>query len=193
MDKNFNDGSWNCTSCSADIITDGLFSVGPMSGDATVQGTLDRELNNIYSFGVDVREIAMNSGYRKGKCTFQCNAHVISVIPISQKIILHVIQQLVFVHATQLTCLWLWISTFQAYIVDPSDTSVIKSETAIAFVVVTVTDVNDNPPTFLNSRYSSYVTEAAQPGHIVVSTSAFDLDEVRSGISYLAHNLPCTL
>jgi len=36
------------------------------------------------------------------------------------------------------------------------------------------------------------VTEAAQPGHIVLSTSAFDLDDVRSGISYLAHNLPCT-
>ena len=86
----------------------------------------------------------------------------------------------------------MWISTFQAYIVDPADASVIKSETAIAFVVVTVTDVNDNPPTFLNSHYSSYVTEAAQPGHIVLSTSAFDLDEVRSGISYLAHNLPCT-
>jgi len=78
----------------------------------------------------------------------------------------------------------LWISTFQAYIVDPSDASVIKSETAIAFVVVTVTDVNDNSPTFLSSHYSSNVTEAAQTGHIVLSTiSAFDLDEVRSGIS----------
>jgi len=41
-----------------------------MSGDATVQGTLDRELNNIYSFGVDVREIAMNSGYHKGNVHF---------------------------------------------------------------------------------------------------------------------------
>jgi len=72
----------------------------------------------------------------------------------------------------------LWISTFQAYIVDPSDASVIRSETAIAFVVVTVTDVNDNPPTFLSSHYSSRVTEAAQIGHVVLSTiSAFDLDE----------------
>jgi len=87
----------------SDIITDGLFSVGPMSGDATVQGALDRELNNIYSFGVDVREVAMA---HKGNCTFQCTTHIISVvIPISQWIILHVIQQLVFVHATQLTCL----------------------------------------------------------------------------------------
>ena len=55
---------------------------------------------------------------------------------------------------------------------------------AISIVVVTVTDVNDNVPTFLSSHYSSSVTEAAQSGHIVLSTiTAFDLDEVKGRIS----------
>ena len=74
----------------------------------------------------------------------------------------------------------------QAY---TANTTAVKSEVAIAIVVVMVTDVNDNAPTFLSSHYSSSVTEDTQPGNIVLSTiTAFDLDEVKGRISFYYFN-----
>ena len=40
--------------CSADVITNGLFSVDPGSGTATVEGSLDREISDTFSFDVEV-------------------------------------------------------------------------------------------------------------------------------------------
>ena len=70
---------------------------------------------------------------------------------------------------------------FQAFVVDPTNSSVIRSSIAVAVVVVTVTDRNDNGPVFLSSEYTASVSEAAQTGHIVLtSVEATDVDLVRS-------------
>ena len=41
--------------CSADVITNGLFSVDAVSGTATVEGSLDREISDTFSFDVEVQ------------------------------------------------------------------------------------------------------------------------------------------
>ena len=70
---------------------------------------------------------------------------------------------------------------FQAFVVAPTNSSVIRSSIAVAVVVVTVTDRNDNGPVFLSSEYTASVSEAAQTGHIVLtSVEATDVDLVRS-------------
>ena len=70
---------------------------------------------------------------------------------------------------------------FQAFVVDHTNSSVIRSSIAVAVVVVTVTDGNDNGPIFLSSEYTASVSEAAQTGHIVLtSVEATDADLVRS-------------
>ena len=40
--------------CSTDVITNGLFSVNAGTGTATVQGSVDREISDIFSFDVEV-------------------------------------------------------------------------------------------------------------------------------------------
>ena len=63
--------------------------------------------------------------------------------------------------------------------VDDSDTP--QSAVAVATVVVTVLDANDNPPTFHISHYSATIPESTEIGDIVVGTvSAFDEDEVHT-------------
>ena len=70
---------------------------------------------------------------------------------------------------------------FQAFVVDRTNSSVIRSSIAVAVVVVTVTDENDNDPFFLSPEYTALVSEAAQTGHIVLtSVEAADADLVRS-------------
>lgn len=45
-----------------------------------------------------------------------------------------------------------------------------------ALVRVSVTDVNDNPPDFVNSQYEATLDEMAKCGHVVVKIQAFDPD-----------------
>ena len=55
----------------------------------------------------------------------------------------------------------------------------IDAPPASATVVVSITDINDNPPTFLIDHYAGDVPEDAAIGHIVTaSVSAFDRDQV---------------
>ena len=55
----------------------------------------------------------------------------------------------------------------------------IDAPPAVATVVLTVTDVNDNAPQFYSQTYTGYVPEDASLGHIVLaSIEAFDIDEV---------------
>ena len=69
----------------------------------------------------------------------------------------------------------------QAFVVAPTNNSAIRSSIAVAVVVVTVTDINDNSPVFNSSDYTASVSEAAQTGHIVLtSVEAVDADLVRS-------------
>lgn len=56
----------------------------------------------------------------------------------------------------------------------------IDAPPAPATVVVVVTDVNDNSPTFLIDLYAGVVPEDAAVGHIVLaSVAAFDRDQVK--------------
>ena len=69
----------------------------------------------------------------------------------------------------------------QAFVVARTNNSAIISSIAVAVVVVTVTDINDNSPVFNSSDYTASVSEAAQTGHIVLtSVEAVDADMVRS-------------
>ena len=43
-------------------------------------------------------------------------------------------------------------------------------------VMVTVADVNDNTPTFQQSRMSNFILECVQPGHVAAHVTAFDPD-----------------
>lgn len=53
------------------------------------------------------------------------------------------------------------------------------SPACYATIVLTITDVNDNSPTFYSGTYSGTVNENVALGHIVIaSINAFDLDEV---------------
>ena len=67
---------------------------------------------------------------------------------------------------------------FQAAVVDAMGTAV-NAPTSTATVVLTVTDVNDNPPTFSTNSYLGSVSELADIGNIAVAgVRAFDLDAV---------------
>uniref|UniRef100_A0A673AQA4 FAT atypical cadherin 2 n=1 Tax=Sphaeramia orbicularis TaxID=375764 RepID=A0A673AQA4_9TELE len=46
-----------------------------------------------------------------------------------------------------------------------------------AFVLVNVTDVNDNPPDFVSSQYEATLDEMAKCGHIVIKIQASDPDD----------------
>ena len=77
----------------------------------------------------------------------------------------------------------------QAVLVDASDSSIVKSAPADATVVVTVTDVNDNPPRFIDSHYLGTVAESARIGDIAFAgVAAFDLDEVHTIVHYYYNN-----
>lgn len=55
----------------------------------------------------------------------------------------------------------------------------IDAPPASATVVVSVTDINDNPPVFYVDLYTGVVPEDASIGHIVIaSVAAFDRDQV---------------
>lgn len=54
-----------------------------------------------------------------------------------------------------------------------------KSEEAHASVLVTLTDINDNTPTFFTNHYTGSVSESARIGDIAVAgIRAFDADSV---------------
>ena len=58
--------------------------------------------------------------------------------------------------------------------------TVLSSRPSTATVVISVSDVNDNAPTFSVSNYVGTVSEFASVGNIAVAgIRAFDLDEVR--------------
>ena len=48
-----------------------------------------------------------------------------------------------------------------------------------AWVEVTLTNVNDNPPRFTQTIYNEYVTEDAGPGELVTTGESLELDLVR--------------
>uniref|UniRef100_A0A3Q2W8R1 Cadherin-7-like n=1 Tax=Haplochromis burtoni TaxID=8153 RepID=A0A3Q2W8R1_HAPBU len=58
------------------------------------------------------------------------------------------------------------------------------SQVGKAVVLVSVTDVNDNAPSF-PVKYQTSVCEDAQPGQIIVTLSAVDLDEPKNGHHFL--------
>uniref|UniRef100_A0A3P9CWY7 Cadherin-7 n=1 Tax=Maylandia zebra TaxID=106582 RepID=A0A3P9CWY7_9CICH len=58
------------------------------------------------------------------------------------------------------------------------------SQVGKAVVLVSVTDVNDNAPSF-PVEYQTSVCEDAQPGQIIVTLSAVDLDEPKNGHHFL--------
>uniref|UniRef100_A0AAX7W7R9 Cadherin domain-containing protein n=1 Tax=Astatotilapia calliptera TaxID=8154 RepID=A0AAX7W7R9_ASTCA len=58
------------------------------------------------------------------------------------------------------------------------------SQVGKAVVLVSVTDVNDNAPSF-PVEYQTSVCEDAQPGQIIVTLSAVDLDEAKNGHHFL--------
>ncbi|XP_068998297.1 cadherin-7-like [Embiotoca jacksoni] len=71
-----------------------------------------------------------------------------------------------------------------------------KSQVGKAVVLVSVTDVNDNAPSFA-IEYQTFVCENAQPGQIIETLSAVDPDEPENGHHFLfslaAGNLNFTL
>ncbi|XP_063318724.1 cadherin-7-like isoform X2 [Pelmatolapia mariae] len=58
------------------------------------------------------------------------------------------------------------------------------SQVGKAVVLVSVTDVNDNAPSF-PVEYQTFICEDAQPGQIIVTLSAVDLDEPKNGHHFL--------
>ncbi|XP_035770841.1 cadherin-7-like [Neolamprologus brichardi] len=58
------------------------------------------------------------------------------------------------------------------------------SQVGKAVVLVSVTDVNDNAPSF-PVEYQTFICEDAQPGQIIVTLSAVDLDEAKNGHHFL--------
>ncbi|CAI5677201.1 unnamed protein product [Oreochromis niloticus] len=58
------------------------------------------------------------------------------------------------------------------------------SQVGKAVVLVTVTDVNDNAPSF-PVEYQTFICENAQPGQIIETLSAVDLDEPKNGHHFL--------
>lgn len=81
------------------------------------------------------------------------------------------------------------MSYTQATVVDAMGTAV-TAATSTATVVVTVTDINDNAPTFFISNHVGTVSELADVGNIAVAgIRAFDLDEVSLlKCSYFLHH-----
>lgn len=70
---------------------------------------------------------------------------------------------------------YLRISAFE---VRSSDPTTPISESASTLVVVSVTDINDNSPTFFTDHYYGSVLESSPIGHLAVQgIAAFDFDE----------------
>ncbi|KAG8439012.1 hypothetical protein GDO86_005271 [Hymenochirus boettgeri] len=54
-----------------------------------------------------------------------------------------------------------------------------------AVVKLNVSDINDNPPVFLQEYYEAFIKENNEPGHLLCVLSAFDLDEgVNAELTY---------
>lgn len=65
-----------------------------------------------------------------------------------------------------------------AYEIRSTDPTTAISESVSTLVVVTVTDVNDNPPTFFANHYQGTASESSPIGHIAVQgIRAFDIDD----------------
>lgn len=74
----------------------------------------------------------------------------------------------------------LFTSLRQAQEYLPGGNIIADSPACAATVVLAVTDINDNSPTFYSGTYSGTVNENIELGHIVIATvDAFDLDQVR--------------
>ena len=59
-----------------------------------------------------------------------------------------------------------------------SNTTAAISEPALTTVIVTVTDANDNTPTFFTNHYQGMVSESSPVGHVVIQgINAFDIDQ----------------
>ena len=57
--------------------------------------------------------------------------------------------------------------------------------TATTNVIITVTDVNDNPPVFARDNYVTAVNEEAPPGTVILSLDTTDADTgVNADVSY---------
>uniref|UniRef100_A0A672FSM3 Cadherin 7 n=1 Tax=Salarias fasciatus TaxID=181472 RepID=A0A672FSM3_SALFA len=80
-------------------------------------------------------------------------------------------------HPNQSTCLLLVSTVHLCVSVDPS-------QVGKAVVVVSVTDINDNAPKFA-IEYQPFVCEEVQPGQIIETLSAVDLDEPEKGHRFL--------
>ncbi|KAM4747481.1 LOW QUALITY PROTEIN: protocadherin gamma-C5-like [Rhinophrynus dorsalis] len=46
-----------------------------------------------------------------------------------------------------------------------------------ALIILNVSDINDNTPTFLQTSYSAFITENNEPGYLLCKVSAYDSDE----------------
>eukprot|EP00079_Xenopus_tropicalis_P015494 XP_004913217.1 PREDICTED: protocadherin gamma-C5-like [Xenopus tropicalis] len=52
-------------------------------------------------------------------------------------------------------------------------------------ITLHVSDINDNPPVFLQTHYEAFIKENNEPGSLLCAVSAFDLDEgVNAGLIY---------
>ncbi|KAB7497169.1 Cadherin-87A [Armadillidium nasatum] len=58
-----------------------------------------------------------------------------------------------------------------------------------ATIIVSVTDTNDNPPTFAQEAYTALVSETAAEGTVVASIAASDLDTGRFGTDGIRYSL----
>jgi hypothetical protein len=68
----------------------------------------------------------------------------------------------------------------QATEIDPVTSSPIGSSPAVATVLLSASDINDNSPTFITDHLFGSVPESARIGDVAVAgVRAFDSDEVR--------------
>ena len=66
----------------------------------------------------------------------------------------------------------------------------VNAQASTATIVITVTDVNDNPPTFFTDNFVGSVSELAQTGNIAVAgVRAFDLDAVSPFFLFRAQSI----
>lgn len=67
----------------------------------------------------------------------------------------------------------------QATEIDPATSSPLGSNPAVATIILSATDVNDNPPIFITDHLFGSISELARVGDVAVAgVRAFDIDEV---------------
>lgn len=69
------------------------------------------------------------------------------------------------------------------------ETDTVQKLSSTATLTVTVTDANDNRPTFEQESYSFLVSETAQPNHLIGTITAKDLDSGRFGTNGIRYSL----